>query len=46
MQFYWLQNKQQNQNFDIYWDYGHNKLVEYYTNNHTLKKHKDTRKTY
>ena len=46
MRFYWLRNKQQNQNFDIYWDAGHNNLADYYIKHHTSQHHKDTRKTY
>ena len=46
MRFYWLWNKQQNHNFDIYWDSSHNKLAGYYRKNHTVQHQKDTRNKY
>ena len=46
MWFYWLQNKNQNHNFDIYWDSGLIKLSSYYTKHHTSQHHKDIIKTY
>ena len=44
--FYWLRNEQQNQNFDIYWYFGHNNLADDYKKYHTAQLHKDIRKTY
>ena len=35
--------KTKNQNFDIYWDAGNNKLDDYYMKYHTEKHHKDTK---
>ena len=44
MQFYWLQNKQQNQNFVIYCDSGDNNLTNYYKKHHAEQHHKDNKK--
>ena len=43
MRFNWLRKKTKNQNFDIYWDAGNNKLDDYYIKYHTEKHHKDTK---
>ena len=44
MRFYWLWNKQQNKNFDIYWDAGPNNLYDYYTKHYTAQHYKYIRK--
>ena len=40
MRFYWLKCRQQQQQFDIYWDNGKNNFADYFTKHHSPSQHK------
>ena len=43
MRFYWLKCRQQQQQFDIYWDNGKNNFADYFTKHHSSSHHKAVR---
>ena len=46
MRFYWLRDKQNQKDFDIYWDRSANNLADYHTKHHTAKHHREVRHMY
>ena len=39
MRYYWLRDRQTQQQFDIYWDRGTNNIADYYTKHHATVDH-------
>ena len=46
MSFYWLQDRTQKDQFDIYWGPGTKNLGDYHSKNHSPSHHHQTRPTY
>ena len=46
MRYYWLRDRQEQKQFDYYWDKGDNNEADYYTKHHTAKHHRETRNKY
>ena len=46
MRFYWLKCRQQQKQFDIYWDNGKNNFADYFTKHHSPSHHKVVRPIY
>ena len=46
MRFYWLQCRQQQEQFDIYWEPGKTNLADYFTKHHSPAHHKAVRPIY
>ena len=39
MRYYWLRDRQTQQQFNIFWEKGVNNNADYFTNHHSIKEH-------
>ena len=46
MRMHWVRDKQQQGEFDVYWESGPNNNVDYYTKHHVIKHHRAKRPLY
>ena len=46
MRFYWLKDRQQQKQFNIYWEPGKSNLADYFTKHHSAAHHKSVRPIY
>ena len=46
MQFYWLRDRENQEQFNLYWSHGENNLADYFTKHHPASYHQKIRKLY